>query len=94
LNTWVGKYIVSTVGELIMPKSIRESGEKPKYHDIGLDRKYETMVFKSKKQDDGSKCCPYCANFDKQVDFRGYNDPEDARLGHMELCIKWGNKKS
>lgn len=55
LNTYVGKYIVSTVGEL--PKTeVDYKYDKPdkdefmnQFADIGADGKYETMVLRLKR---------------------------------------------
>jgi len=93
LNTYVGKYIVSTVGELVTPELVKvkleeASGRKRDlYEDIGLNRKYETMVFKARKS--AHKCCPYEIIVSRGVDADGYNTSEDAYKGHMKLCEKW-----
>lgn len=81
LNTYVGKYIVSTVGE--MPNLLKPE----EFQEIGADRKYETMVFKAKKSK--FKCCPYKISSGNNIDFAGYNKPEDAYNGHLILCQKW-----
>ena len=86
LNTYVGGYIVSTVGEL--PDTFKE--ESGKFTTIGLDRLYETMVFKARKSN--NKCCPYEQTSGSEIDFAGYNKPEDAMVGHMKLCMKWAKK--
>lgn len=83
LNTYVGGYIVSTVGEI--PDCLHP-GE---FREIGCNRKYETMVFKAKKST--NKCCPYKIITSKVVDFAGYNEDEDAYKGHLEFCKKWSN---
>lgn len=82
LATYVGKYIVSTVGEYV-PKHRQNEG----FEDIGANRKYETMVFKAEKSED--KCCPYRIIVQDEVDFEPYNEAGDARRGHMRLCNKW-----
>ena len=115
LATYVGKYIVSTVGELWNERICREIHAKvcnPEwlkenkhlkgdefdhayfkkfgYEEIGYERTYETMVFEAKKVK--SKCCPFKIIVEKEVDFLGYNKPEDAVKGHMKLCNKWSKK--
>lgn len=115
LNTYVGKYIVSTVGELWLERGSREIHasvhdpiwlqenkhlkgdyfdfaymDKFGYENIGLDRKYETMVFKAKKSK--NKCCPYEIIVSKEMDSNGYNTPEEAYKGHLNLCKKWSKK--
>lgn len=117
LNTYVGGYIVSTIGELWQDQSSRRihaqvhddvyhtTWYKENQHlkgdyfdaaymkqygfgDLGAgERKYETMVFPAKKSSHG--CCPWEMVSGSDVDFRGYEDAKDARLGHMELCKKW-----
>jgi|SRR6266853_2466893 len=109
LATYVGDYIVSTVGEYLPDSEVREiiaSVKKIKlegrgdirladfmkkcgYQDLGVDRKYETMVFKGRKQDK-HKCCPYRIEDYTEIDCNGYNKAEDAYKGHLELCEKWG----
>ncbi|MBA7548495.1 hypothetical protein ES705_40955 [subsurface metagenome] len=110
LNTYVGKYIVSTVGEYLPDYEVREilvrsrgiilkgKGDerladymrKVGYEDIGLNRKYETMVFPSRKS--GDKCCPYVAKDWSNVNFDSYNSAEDAFSGHYKMCLKWAKK--
>ena len=111
LATYVGGYIVSTVGEYFPDSQVREifarsrgvvlegQGDfreadymkKVGFREIGLGRKYETMVFKSERTKD--KCCPYAQNDGMNVDMDGYNDPGDAFKGHMKMCKKWASKK-
>lgn len=120
LNTHVGGYIVSTIGELWGDQSVRRihaSVYDDVYHttwyaenrhkkgddfdaaymkqygfeDLGAgERKYETMVFKAKKSNLG--CCPFEMVSGEDVDFVGYENAEDARKGHMELCEKWAKE--
>lgn len=82
LNTYVNGYIVSTVGELYFSDDKEET--------VGCDRKYETMVFKAKKSD--HKCCPYVQSNGSDIDFAGYNTPEDAYEGHLKFCNKYDKK--
>jgi len=84
LCTCVGRYIVSTVGELPSRADARE------FEPVGCGRLYETMVFRAVKSKNG--CCPYEMETPSEVDFRGYNDPRKARIGHMELCRKWARE--
>ena len=95
LNTYVGKYIVSTVGEL--PKTgIDYAYDKPdndpymnQFAEIGAGRKYETMVFKARKSK--HKCCHYEIIVSDEVDLKAYNTADDAYAGHLELCDKWSS---
>ena len=83
LATYVGKYIVSTVGEY----RSTSSESKLDFNDIGCNRKYETMVFKAKKSK--HKCCPYVVSNHSEIDSVGYNSCDDAKIGHYKLCEKW-----
>lgn len=83
LNTYVGKYIVSTVGEYFPDGN--------KIEEIGMNRTYETMIFKAKKSTT-HKCCPYVVSHLMELDMKGYNHPEDAYVGHIKLCKKWSKK--
>lgn len=115
LNTYVGGYIVSTVGELWLERKSREIHaeitdkkwfeenkdlkgdnfdhkyfERFGFEEIGCKRTFETMVFKAKKTK--NKCCPFRIVVDENKDFRGYNNAEDATIGHYKLCKKWSVK--
>jgi hypothetical protein len=83
LNTYVGKYIVSTGGEYT-------PGGTDISREIGYGRKYETMVFKAFKSQ--AKCCPYRQADGSSLDFVGYTTAETAFLGHVKLCHKWSKK--
>lgn len=86
LATYVGKYIVSTVGEW------RYNQQNPQdFKEIGYNRKYETMVFKAEPSK--HKCCPYHIVVAEEVDFAGYNTADDAYAGHLEMCEKWAKPK-
>ena len=83
LATYVGGYIVSTIGAC---EEVPGSGP---IIEIGLDRKYETMVFTAIKT--VRKCCPY--GIDEEVECVPYNDADSATKGHHKLCRKWSKKK-
>lgn len=88
MNTYVGEYIVSTVGEYV-PEANRRSG---KLEELGWNRLYETMVFRAIKSKD--PCCPYRADVGGgELDMEGYNTAKDALKGHMALCLKWSKKQ-
>lgn len=88
LNTYIGNYIVSTVGEMM--KDFKDGFD---FEDIGHGRKYETMVFEAVKEDKEVKCCPFRQSGDC-LDMEGYNDPNSAYEGHLRLCKKWAKKSS
>lgn len=63
------------------------------YEDLGLNRKYETMVSAAEKQDEEhAKCCPWRAAGSSLV-MDGYNDPICAYEGHLALCEEYDKKK-
>lgn len=88
MSTKVGEVIVSTVGEYDSTGKARF-----KFEDIGLRRKYETMVFPAIPNLE-HRCCPWQAVISGgcELDSQGYNDPGDAYEGHMALCREWENK--
>lgn len=104
LNTRVGKYLISTVGEYVPDSAVRKihremrgrltdlkgDAEEADYgfEEIGLGRKYETMVFKARKSE--HKCCPWEIDGTAyELDMEGYNDPKEAYEGHLKLCEKY-----
>lgn len=84
LNTYVGGYIVSTIGEYVPRSGVTGGAE---FEEIGCDRLYETMVFKSRKS--GYKCCPFEMKNCSEIDFKGYKTSKEAMKGHYKLCKKW-----
>lgn len=113
LSTYVGKYIVSTVGEYSPDREVKKIHAESRgvviqgrgdwwdanfykkfgFIEVGLDRVYETMVFKAKKSGKDCKGCPYTIESGENIDFGAYNKVGDAFKGHMKLCKKWGKKK-
>lgn len=112
LNTYVGNYIVSTVGEYEPGMEVREiqanvkglqlegrgdarradAMEKLGFTELGMDRIYETMVFKAVRAPATEACCPWRQKSGSNIDFYGYNKVEDAVAGHMKFCLKWSKK--
>lgn len=96
LNTYVGKYIVSTVGELPKTDIDRKYEQElendwlSQFTDINSYGKYETMVFKAHKSKD--KCCPYEIDVSKEVETNQYKTAEEAYTGHLKLCNKYSKK--
>lgn len=109
LNTCVGDYVVSTVGEYLPDAPVREifadsrgialqgKGDarladymkKIGFEDIGYQRKYETMVFRSRPAT-AAECCPFEAAFEGgELDMDSYNEAGAAFRGHLALCLKW-----
>ena len=99
LYTKIGRVVVSTVGEYVHPRhgQGREDLEmewlqqNPYGEDIGLDRKYETMVFRSTDEPCDCGCGQHMPDGGRELDFHGYNNPIAAQEGHMELCHKWAS---
>jgi hypothetical protein len=81
LTTRVGKYVVSSVGLMVQDNKEKE---------IGLARKYKTMVFKFLRVADCGCCIEWTGS---ELDMCGYNDGKSATVGHYALCAKWANKQ-
>lgn len=64
------------------------------FESLGMDRLYETMVFKAEKmpEDIGCGACPFKIESGSNIDFEGYNDAKEAYKGHMKMCRKYANK--
>ena len=58
------------------------------YEDLGLNRKYETMVFPAEESE--NKCCLF-AGSGEALELSGYNDPVEALQGHYEMCWQYHN---
>ncbi len=66
---------------------------KSGFEKIGLDRLYETMVFRAVTSEySGFSCCPKVPETGNSVDFEGYNLPGDAATGHDKMCLKWAER--
>ena len=67
------------------------------YEDIGCDRKFETMVFKTTGKICSEKSCdcgmPLVADWG-ELDADAYNDAGSATQGHMKMCKKWAKKEA
>ncbi len=87
LSTYVGGYIVSTVGEC--PKDRIMDNEK--FEPVGSGSEvYETMVFKAVKRVD--KCCPWKIDCCESTDCERYMTADEATVGHMRYCKKWAKR--
>lgn len=77
MGTKVGEYVVSTVDDW----SIDGHSES---RELGLGRKFETMVFRVTGRVTAECGCP---DIDpEELECVGYNDAVSAREGHMEMC--------
>lgn len=60
------------------------------YEEIGLNRTFETMVFKAGTPCKAKSCnCGLPVIDGDELDSNSYNNAKDATEGHMELCDKW-----
>ena len=60
------------------------------FEDLGYKRTYETMVFKSIKNENLKyQCCPYEADVSRELELEGYNDAASATQGHYAMCNKY-----
>ena len=107
LNTYVGNYIVSTVGEYVLDNNLIDL-LTPEFKHLRGDNKEYAYIRKYKCEDIGCgrkyetmvfkarkskhKCCPYEIIVNDEVDSNGYNEPEQAFKGHLRLCMKWSEK--
>lgn len=115
MATQVGKYLVSTVGELWWSQGSRRitasihdaewyaaNADKKGddfdnaymrrfgYDTVGLNRKYETMVFKAGKPCTAKDCNCGLPEIDgSELDFAGYNERGAATRGHMTMVAKY-----
>jgi hypothetical protein len=93
LATKVGRYLVSTVGEL--PKfNPSDPDSLGPFETIGAGRMYETMVFKAGAPCKAKDCgCGLPTIDGSELDFAPYNDAGSATAGHMKIVAKWRRKK-
>jgi hypothetical protein len=80
LNTEVGRYRVSTVGEWVSPDPDGE-GEYARFREIGSRRLFETFVFRT---DANGEVTDYT-----ELDALSANDHDTATANHMALSRKW-----
>lgn len=92
LTTYVGGYVVSTLGEL---PAMRFDDRGRMLTDQGWEHisggcDYESMVFHAKQS--GFECCPWVMSSPCEVDAAGYTDAGEATRGHMEMYDKWSKE--
>lgn len=102
LATQVGPWLISTVGEYVHP---RHSGGSERTEeewlsknfpgeDIGIGRKYETMVFRAGEPCSIKTCGCGMPKIDgSEFDAAGYNSAGEATEGHMKMIAKWSKIK-
>lgn len=93
MNTKVGEYIISSVGEMLPTRERikADRGEAAKFHPVGAAGLYETMVFKATKTPRACGC--YDTESGIELACRRYDTHEDATQGHMEFCHMAANGK-
>lgn len=87
-------FVVSTVGDYHPPHVPSVDGEKPIEggQEIGFGRKYETMVFISRRE---CRCGCGLPEIDgRNVGFDAYNDAKAATAGHMAMIEEFTQKKA
>lgn len=85
--TYVGNWIVSTVGEM-SPSILASPADKRRgFEKINATSFYETMVFRAEPSE--NECCPYQVADWGEVDGDRYMNAADAEKGHLALCEKW-----
>lgn len=70
--------------------------EKVGFEEIGVGRKYETMVFRFDKVCDLPDCgcgLPMPESW-TELDADGYNTAKDATEGHYAMCERWAEKST
>lgn len=98
----VGEYLPAEGTREILAKcrGIELSGEgdareldyltKLGFEQIGCDRKYETMVFRTTRRCTSPECSCDCPMHDGHCIYMdGYNDAGAATLGHLAMCMKY-----
>lgn len=102
LCTKVGRYIISTVGAYVHPRHSKgsESTDSDWLRrnwpgaDIGLGRKYETMVFEAGERCDSGECgCRMPTITGEELACDGYNKPGEAATGHLKMCLKYAQEE-
>lgn len=100
LQTIIGKYVVTTVGDLhdIYPGGVAEVAKDSGFEhlpcgarEIGYKIFYETMVFElaEAKKFDGRRQKKGKRKSWAELDFSGYQTEDEAHRGHMLMCEKW-----
>lgn len=86
LNTVVGPWLVSTVGEL-------RDAWRDDFRPVGHDRMFETMVFRA-----GSPCTEDAGCGEVHIAspeclaMRAANNRREAEAAHLEVCDAWSRK--
>jgi len=95
LCTEIGDVFISTVGAYEPSKELIEAGleKKGEWMDVGVNRKFETMVFMIKDRCKSEKCgCGQPKLYNYDLSCHGCNTAKEAREMHMERCMEWAEK--
>lgn len=80
LHTHVGRFCISTVGDLYYDRDQKEPSE------IGSGYLYETMVFDHTRAEDAGRW--------EQIAIWSCNDSDEADRLHMEFCRKFAEEET
>jgi hypothetical protein len=83
LNTVVGPWLVSTIGEY------KAEGWRSPVTEIGAFRMYETMVFRAARCEVPDECGEWHQQNGVSLDAEGAQTRREARENHLRLCEKW-----
>ena len=91
LTTQVGNKLVSTVGALTAKEHLGDM-EISEFDDVGLGRKFETMVFHAGTPCDFESCNCGLPEIDGcELHMMGANDADVAQRNHF-LCCEWASE--
>lgn len=93
MTTRIGKYLVSSVGEYF-PFGVPTNGWTwADVVEVGLGRKYETMVFKIGKVCRDPECnCRRPEINPRELTMLPANRRGDAQKNHIKLCLEYASK--
>lgn len=98
LTTLVGPWLVSTVGAFVHPRHSQGSEQKEAQwlaknwpgEDIGVGRKFETMVFRAGEPCAENDCHCELPRIDgRELEAKGYQTFAEAQRGHVAMCERW-----
>lgn len=89
ITTEIGDVLVSTVGAYRVPQPHGRHRNGEPWGEIGMGRKYETMVFRMGSAVCSCGCGEREISSHNEIDFAGYNDVKSATEGHEAMCQKY-----
>lgn len=107
LATYVGGYIVSTVGECVPDEPTRDRLARAKgvpagagvaewlethgYMSLAVDGRIYETMTFPAKRG-AYACCPWAMKTLRELDLHGYTTAPAAYRGHLDLCQEWSKK--